>query len=55
MPQLAGLLDELARAARVVEPHVGDGAALLLGGLRGDSGARILLGEAAVLDQPFHP
>ena len=55
MPQRARLFDQLPCAAGVVEPHIGDGATLLLGGLRRDPGPGVLLREASVLDQPFHP
>ncbi len=44
-----------SRRTRVVQPDVGNGAALLVGGLRGDPGAGVFLGHAAVLDQPSHP
>ena len=53
VPEGTGLFDDGTGAARVVQPHIGDGAALLLGGLRRDAGAGIGLGESAVLDEPL--
>ena len=54
VPERASLFDDGPWAARVVQPYVGDRAALLLGGLRGDAGAGVLLGESAVFDEPLH-
>ena len=47
--------DEVVRRAGVVEHDVGDRAPLLVGGLGGDAVAGVLLGEAALLDEPAHP
>ena len=55
VPHVAGPLHQLLLAARVVQPDVGDGATLLVVGLRGDPGAGVVLGHAALLDQPSHP
>ena len=55
VPQRAGLLGEFACAAGVVQPDIGDRAALLLGGLRSDARPRVLFAEAPVLDEALDP
>ena len=55
VPHVAGPLHQILLAARIVQPDVGDGAALLVVGLRGDPGAGVFFGHAALLDQPSQP
>ena len=54
-PQGVDGAHEVVGRAGVVEDDVGDGAALRVGGLGGDAVAGVLLGEAALLDEPAHP
>ena len=55
IPHVACPLHQLVLTAGVVEPDIGDGATLIVVGLRRDPGAGVVLGHAPLLHQPPHP
>ncbi|SHS90942.1 Uncharacterised protein [Mycobacteroides abscessus subsp. abscessus] len=54
-PQITHRVRKHLGIARVVQPHIRDRAALLIGGLRGDARAGVLLIHPTMSDKPCHP